>query len=177
MSPYLLALQHHVYLDGKKCRKRYDQRGLNFLAGSRQHTQARAYTPVSSSYRHDSPSSDHATAAGYDSDGIFNGPPATTAAHHSSPRGTRSGSGGGGRTGGPWDGAGGSGRASRSYIYGGIPAAPESGAGGAGHFSGFDNGGHIFAMKLLSASLSKLGYRLMRIVCDVPSDGKESLQE
>jgi hypothetical protein len=96
-------------------------------AGS-QHVQTRAYTPVSSSYRHQSPGSDRAN--GYDSDGIFNGPPATSAAHHSSRTG-------GGRSGVPKEASGGS-RAPRSSSYGGIPAAPEP-SGGSG-FAGFEDG-------------------------------------
>lgn len=87
--------------------------------------QSRAYSHVGSSLRSDSP--DRTNANGYDSDGMFNGAPATAAAHHSSPRNNRSGGT----------------RAPRPGAYGGIPPAPEAapgGAGGAGGFSGFGDG-------------------------------------
>ena len=50
------------------------------------HSQSRAYTPVSSSYGgQDSPERGSlAGANGYDSDGVYHGAPATTAAHHAS---------------------------------------------------------------------------------------------
>jgi hypothetical protein len=50
------------------------------------HSQSRAYTPVSSSYggRESPERSSLVGANGYDSDGVYNGAPATTAAHHAS---------------------------------------------------------------------------------------------
>ena len=77
---------------------------------------------MGSSLRSDSP--DRTNANGYDSDGMFNGAPATAAAHHSSPRKNRSGGT----------------RAPRPGAYGGILPAPEATPGGAGGFSGFGDG-------------------------------------
>ena len=64
-------------------------------APHRAHTQSRAYTPVSSAGRYGSPADggellggarlSSAAANGYDSDGVYNGPPATSAAHHAKP--------------------------------------------------------------------------------------------
>ncbi|CAL8466152.1 g5688 [Coccomyxa elongata] len=83
--------------------------------------QGRAYSHVGSSYlRSESPGSDRGNTNGYDSDGLYNGAPATAAAHHSSPRGARSGGS----------------RATRPGAYGGIPPAPQTSSGGGG-FSGF----------------------------------------